>query len=238
MATKKILLGLTTTPGSDWRKKIEEISKFNIKEISLFPTFLDIESRRELYNLLENSIVKEISHVHLRNDMEIWELEYLMNTFKTHLFNVHPINDKYPREHDYSKFSKSIYIENVLGLSRNLPLVEEVESSAGLCIDFAHWQDTILKENANYNNELVKLLNKFKIGCCHISAAKNKKTDGSFETGIETYEKHWFDNLTNFDYIAKFKNYLPNIISLELENSFEEQLKVKEYLENIINHKI
>jgi len=40
MGKRNILLGLTTTPRSDWRGKVEEIKKFKIKELALFPTFL------------------------------------------------------------------------------------------------------------------------------------------------------------------------------------------------------
>lgn len=36
------------------------------------------------------------------------------------------------------------------------------------------------------------------------------------------------------DYVKKYKKYLSDIISIELENSFKEQLKVKQYLEKIL----
>lgn len=68
----KILLGLTTTPKSDWREKVKEIEKFGIKELALFPTFLSPDERKELYTLLEKTKIKNIPHVHLRDDMEEW----------------------------------------------------------------------------------------------------------------------------------------------------------------------
>ncbi|MDD5464316.1 MAG: hypothetical protein PHP62_04145, partial [Candidatus Moranbacteria bacterium] len=66
----EILLGLTTTPKSDWRGKVEEMKKFGIKQIALFPTFLKIDDRKELYKLLEDIDGLEIPHVHLRDDFK------------------------------------------------------------------------------------------------------------------------------------------------------------------------
>jgi len=43
---RKVLLGLTTTFGSDWRAKIKEIDKLKIQEIALFPTCLGEKNRK------------------------------------------------------------------------------------------------------------------------------------------------------------------------------------------------
>ena len=59
MGNKKILLGLTTTPGSDWRKKVSEIDKLGLKELALFPTCLNEQERKELYGLLEKTKLKD-----------------------------------------------------------------------------------------------------------------------------------------------------------------------------------
>jgi len=58
---KKILLGLTTTPKSDWREKVREIEKFRIKEIALFPTMLEMKGRKKLYGLLERTNLRACS---------------------------------------------------------------------------------------------------------------------------------------------------------------------------------
>mgnify|MGYP000054681782 CR=1 FL=1 len=52
----EILLGLTTTPNSDWKGKVEEMKKFGIKKIALFPTFLPIEKRKEFENNLSRNV--------------------------------------------------------------------------------------------------------------------------------------------------------------------------------------
>jgi hypothetical protein len=63
---RKILLGLTTTPRSDWREKIREIDELGLEEAALFPTFIHLPERKELYGLLEKTGIKKAPHVHLR----------------------------------------------------------------------------------------------------------------------------------------------------------------------------
>ena len=88
---KKILLGLTTiTPKEEWKNKVKEIDELGIKEVALFPTCLNLEERKELYRLLENTKLERIPHVHIREeDTESWELDYLVKRYKTQVFNTH-----------------------------------------------------------------------------------------------------------------------------------------------------
>ena len=237
MPNHKILLGLTTTQGSDWKRKVEECRKFNIQEIALFPTSVNFESRKELYKLLENSPVKSIPHVHLRNDMEIEELDYLTERFHTQVFNIHPRKDVHPFTNDYGKHIPNIYVEN----SSFVPEIEELKKWGGLCIDFSHWQDEVQKNNQSQIMVMQEAARKFKIGCSHVSAVGDKLIkvqDVKFpEVFYEGYSKHVLSDLKELDYMKNFIAYIPEFVSIELENSFEEQLKVKKYLEDLINNK-
>ncbi|HAT74608.1 MAG TPA: hypothetical protein DCS28_01010 [Candidatus Moranbacteria bacterium] len=236
MPNHKILLGLTTTPDSDWRKKIEECKKFDIQEIALFPTAIGFESRQELYRLLENSPVKNIPHVHLRNDMEKEELDYLVEKFHTQVFNIHPRKNVHPFTNDYEKHIPNIYVEN----SEVAPEIEELEKYGGLCVDFSHWQDAVLKNDQEHISKMQEAVGKFKIGCSHISGVGSvleKFQDAKFpEIIYEGYSKHTLSELKELDYMKNFIQYLPELVSIELENSFEEQLKVKKYLEDLISN--
>jgi hypothetical protein len=127
MENKKILLGLTTTFNSNWKEKIEETGKFNITEVALFPTALKIRERKELYKRLENSPVRNIPHVHIRSDFELWEMDYLSEKYQTQVFNHHP-EKKYGLENDLAKYWKKIYVEN----SNGLPAEKELQKYAGL----------------------------------------------------------------------------------------------------------
>jgi hypothetical protein len=232
MKDKKILLGLTTTSRSNWREKIKEIKFYNIQEIALFPTVLSPEERKKLYRLLEKSPIERISHVHLRNDMELWELDYFVEKYQTQVFNIHP-EKSHPPFFDYSKYASRIYIENV----KEIPTIEELKKCGGLCLDLTHWEKFSQLKGKEYNEKILKLIGRFQIGCCHISAIRNISCKiPFFKKLVLKNHTHFLKKLSDLDYIQKYFDYLPEIISIELENSFREQLKVKEYLEKIINN--
>lgn len=227
----KVLLGLTTTPKSKWRENIKEIDRFSLSEIALFATGMKAEERKECYELLEKTDLKEIPHVHLRDDMAIWEIEYLIKKFKTQLFNTHPQANRY--RFDFKKcpqYTNKIFIENV----EQTPAEKELENSGGLCIDFSHWENSSMKNDAPYCKEMISLTEKYPIGCCHISAVTSEPQKDA-EWG--KFTNHYLSKLSELDYMKKYVKYLPKYISLELENSFEEQLACKKYLEKIIYEK-
>jgi hypothetical protein len=228
MTEKKILLGLTTTPDSDWRGKVREIDKFSIKEVALFLGPLKKNEREIIYGELKKTQLKSIPHVHARTDMDAAEFDYITEKYGTEVFNIHSLKD-YPlvKDIDFSKYYKKIYLENV----QIVPDEKEVKMFGGLCIDFSHWENGKLTNWKAYEN-FGKLVKKYPIGCCHISAITDKLVKWP---EWSTYDSHNFNKLEEFDYIKNFIDYLPNLISIELENSFEEQLKVKKYLEKIIN---
>jgi len=234
----EILLGLTTTPGSDWHGKIEEIKKFGIKKVALFPTFIGAEKRKELYELLEDTEDLKISHVHLRNDMTNEEIEYFINKYDTEVFNIHPQNKLYSFSDDFLKYADRIFLENLI----MIPAEDELRKYAGLCIDLSHWEDCTLQQNMDYNESsipydeaMVSRIKKFPVGCCHVSAIKNQLHPDVGMPGRMEYCEHMLDEISEVDYVKKYIKYLPKYISLELENCFEEQLKVKKYLEEILN---
>lgn len=230
MKNKKILLGLTTTPESDWREKTKEIDKFSIKEIALFPTFLEAEERKELYALLEETGLESIPHVHLRpSDMPIEELDYFVSKFKTKVFNIHSPKE-FPVNYDYSKYKEIIYLEN----TNFVPTEEEInKSGVGLCIDFSHWENGMKIKWPGYEN-FDELVEKYPAGIGHISAMTEKLVH--WPNDWKTYDSHMMEKVSQFDYIKKYIKYLPDMVSIELENSLEEQIEVKEYLEKIINN--
>ncbi len=225
----KVLIGLTTI--TNWRGKTEEIFRYGIKEASLFPTFLKTKEREELYKILEKSPIKRIPHVHLRGDMELEELEYLIKRYHTKVFNIHADGGEYPYKLDYSKYIKMIYVEN----SDKVPSWKELKEYRGVCIDFSHWENGVLKNDRQYF-DFEEKVKKFKIGCCHISAIKKELTK---ELDVEikrrmSYSSHLLKDYHELDYIKKYKKFLPRFISIELENPLREQLKIKKYLEKII----
>jgi hypothetical protein len=228
MKNKKheILLGLTTTPNSDWHAKVEELKKFKIKKVALFPTFLSIHKRKELYELLDEIKGLKIPHVHLREqDVQQWEMEwYLSHGAK--VFNIHM------GEHNnkvLKKYKDCVFVEN--HTFKSIP-EKQLIANAGICLDFQHWKraqtacEIVFKHTKEYAE-------KFTIGCCHVSPLPKKRN-----FIVRFFKKvggHYMISIDEFDYLLEFKKYLPKYISLEVENSFEKQLKVKKYLEKILN---
>ncbi len=210
---RKILPSITTVPGSFWKKKLKNTS---LKEVAVFPTFL--EERKEFYDLLEKSKVKSIPFVHLRGDMELWELDYFVQKYQTEIFNIHS-KDQHPILNDFSKYKNIIYIENHKYLSE-----KEINNFAGICLDLSHLEESRLLNKKKYQANK-KILKKYKIGCNHISAIKKNLEKAT----------HFLNDLSELDYLKKYPScYFSNFIALEFKNSLEEQLKIKKYLEKII----
>jgi len=81
----------------------------------------------------------------------------------------------------------------------------------------------------------IGILEKYRFGCGHISAV-NSTPKYSAEFNLNYYSQHYFESLRDFDYLKNYRQkYLPLIVALELENSLEEQLKAKNYIENLFS---
>lgn len=232
---RKILVSVTTlTPGL-WEKKIKEIDRLKIKEIALFLTVTNYRERQLIYRQLEKTSLKQIPFVHLRSDMKTSEIEYLITRFKTKAFNVHPTAEGINFIKKNKKYSKIIFIENIL---LDEYFLQGLKKAGGICLDVSHWEDYGFKQKLSSFRDFKKYLNKYKIGCCHISGMKNKAFYFYIEeTGkkVKNYSSHKLADIKELDYIKKYKKYLRGYIAIELENSLVEQLEIKKYLEKIIN---
>jgi hypothetical protein len=221
----EILLGLTTTPGSDWKGKVEEMKKFGIKRIALFPTFLPVEKRKELYNLLEEIDGLVIPHVHLREqDFEQWEIDWLISR-GAQVLNIHAGKHSNPV---LETVKDKMFIENHI---TTYIKEAQLKENAGICLDFQHWERARRKFPvvAEKTERYAKL---FTIGCCHISPLPKFKN--IWLRILKRVSGHYMCSLDELDYMAAYRDYLPQYISLEIENSFEQQLKAKRYLEKLL----
>ncbi len=237
MANRKILLGLTTiTEGDEWKNKVKEIDELGLKEIALFPTCLDSGQRQELYSLLEKTKLQAIPHVHLREeDVEGEELDYLVSRFKTQVFNIHPSLEAINFIDKNKKYKNSIFVENILMDNDNF--AEVAAYCGGICLDLAHWESHAFIKKEEQYQILSGLLKKYKIGVNHLSAVKGEIVhyhDAIYDKDFYDYSDHNLADLSEVDYVLKHKNYLADIISLELENPLKRQLEVKKYLEKIL----
>lgn len=211
---------------------MKEINKLGIEEAAVFPTCLDVEKRKKFYRLLEKSGIKNIPFAHLRGDMKIKELDYFVENFNTRVFCIHTARE-FPFIYDYSRYKKLIYIENTY-----YPLSEkEISGFGGVCVDFSHLENDRLFCRKKFEHN-IKVIEKFPVGCNHISAVKNEiwiDEENRFEKIRYRHDYHQLEKLSELDYLKSYPlKYFSSYISVELENSFEEQLEAGEYIRKII----
>lgn len=60
--------------------------------------------------------------------MEIWELDYLVKTYNTKAFNIHPLSE-FSLKYNLDKYSNCIYIENTYAKYNE----QEIKKFAGTC---------------------------------------------------------------------------------------------------------
>jgi len=238
MKTSKhqIYLGLTTTRGSNWREKIEEIKSLGLKEIALFPTALEPGERHELYQELAKTTIEYIPFVHLRHDSTQEEIDYFKDKYKTRLFNIHANLDSL-ENFTQSLDKELIYIENTDRLKKEF--FTALADFAGLCLDIAHFEDYGILQHDNSYKDFDRVISNNKIGYCHASTVRDKPYFRHYEyfsSHDDHYSAHLMEKVEDFDYLKKYRDILPEIIALEIENPLKEQLKAKEYVEKIISN--
>jgi len=218
---EQFLPSITTT--KEWKSKIEEIDKLGLEKIALFLTRL--EDRKEIFSLLEKTTLKEIPFSHIRSDMKPEELDYLINRWNCQVFNLHPLSE-FPLVYDYSKYVDKIYIENVYFSFKK----EDIKGFAGVCLDFSHLEDDKKSRRKEFKRR-IKIINKFKIGCNHISAVKEEPFID--EKGHSIFSCHFLNDFSELNYLKEYEDkYFSDYCAIELENSLEEQIKVIEYIVN------
>jgi len=215
----RILPGITTTDLSKLEENVDSLARLHIPEIALFPTTLELPERSALYKYLEKHDVI-IPHIHARADMEDAEFEYLINRFKTQVFNTHGSNENHALENRSSKFRKQIFVESPVS---NIFLDSDMENFGGICYDFSHLEENRRNWPICYNNQ-ISFSERYPIGCCHISAVR----------GAHSY--HRLDTMADIQYMQLYTAYLPPLLSLELENTLTEQLEIKKHLSKLLQN--
>jgi len=227
MKNRQILPTITTKIKSAWRDKVKEVKKLRLKEVALFLTCLNQKERKELYQLLKETNIGSIPFVHLRSDMELWELDYLVKHYQAKVFNTHTKRD-FPFLYNLDRYKKIIYIENVYK-----PLDEaEIKEFAGICLDLSHLENARIFKPKIYKHN-ISLIEKYPPGCSHISPNKNFLMLDEDKPLPE--EPHYLKNLSELDYLKRYPlKYFGAFVAIELENTIAEQLKVIQCLKKIL----
>lgn len=227
----KIYLGLTTTRTSVWQDKIKEIKKLKLEEVAVFPTTLEEDERWQLYKALLGTSVKYVPFLHLRQDTEQEEIEFFAKNFKTKLFNVHPGRETMDHYETFPNRKTQIFVENT---DVNKEFSKSVSFFAGICLDVSHWEDYgTIQKDPGYK-DFAKTLTDNKIGFAHLATVRKKpcrRDYGKFGHHLWHYSAHLMEKPSDFEYLKKYRGYLPEIMGIELENPLSEQMKAKKYIE-------
>jgi hypothetical protein len=232
---KNILLSITTTNEATWMDRIREVDELELEEVALFPTNFLTTDRKLLYRLLEETGLKKIPHVHLREDFSVAEIEYFISRWHTKVFNIHLLPDSLKLLSEAKAYRDIIFLENLNTITPEF--IAALEMCGGICLDISHWEDWGVRQSQPGYENFLDLLKKYRIGCNHISAITDQQlcfTDKHTGETKKAYNRHFSRSLKDFDYLKKYTAYLSPIISIELENSLEEQLKIKKHLEKTI----
>jgi len=230
-SSKKILVSLTTWK-TDWREIIKDLTKFEVTEIGFFPTWIPKAERRLIYEELKKSTVKSIPLVHMRTDMDRAEYDFLAEEYGAKVFNVHDMPEFLEFIKKNPDVASTIYVENGYTLE---PLFFDIlKLCGGLCIDLAHFEDFGTRQNIEGYNDLKAILRQKKIGMTHIGAIFEEPYWNDDDPPKLTHESHTMQSLSDLDYLKDHIELFAEYNAIELTNSIEEQLKVKEYIETNI----
>jgi len=204
----KIYPAITICPKYSWRYKLGEINSLGLKEVSLFPTFPifdKIAVRREFYQAIEQSCIKYIPHVHIRNDFKQWELDFFYHNYGTRAFSIH---ESFSKDlYKWPKYHKFLYLK--YDYDNSISTKDSFKDVGGLCIDFAHlWasKNRITKEYQRVKIEIKK----YKVDCNHLNGYSHRYK----------HDLYYVRYQHQLDYLKEIpKKYFSNIISLEMNNS-------------------
>lgn len=230
----KILVSLTTLDNPDWQRNLADLKRFGIKEFAIFPNC--INSREERMELFE-SVIRELGQVsipfsHIRADMHPDEIDFMVKNFNTKAVNIHPTSE-WPTTYDLSNYKDIIYVENAGPAFWNGLTDKDIEGFAGVCLDLSHLESVRLQKVAGYDVN-INISKKYKIGANHMSAMTDKLTEVP-QYNSATYDNHYLSDLKEMDYIKQYyPKYFGPYAAIELKNSIEDQIKIKDYVEKML----
>ena len=224
-----IIPGLTSTRKDRIPAWIQGLRHSAVRTVALFPTVLSSSERRALYEELSTIEGLHVPHVHLRTDCDEREMEYLTRTFGTSLFNIHPAGTRHEFGSVPVGFESRVYVENVDAP----PADHELGELGGICVDYSHLESARARGRGDYVATVERQMSEFPIGCCHVSAIR-KDDPNAWNGGPDHHE---YLDLSHLDYMTRYAESLPpEWASLELENTFDEQLDAIEYLGQLFAH--
>jgi hypothetical protein len=211
-----------TGEGDGWRQKIEDINKLKIASAAVFIERFEKEQRKELYDALLYSCIKEVPLVHMRHDAAADEMEFFIKNFGTKLFNIH--EDTFNFIDQWRGYWDKLYLE--MNYDSNIAANVDISKIGGFCVDLAHLKAAIAR-GADEAFYIISHLKKTNVSSNHLSGYSFDKNE----------DVHFASDLKDFDYLAVLpKAAFGQIIAMEVDNDIADQLKFKDRAAKILNN--
>ncbi len=222
-----ILYGLTANPLTDWHGEIIKMAGLKIDTLALFLRDLPLESRRALYRDLEAAPPRSIPFVQLAADVEEWELRYLVAKYQTESFSLPASDTAFAFAGALAEPLPRMYIENPTRI-KDTPLFNESSCGrihlSGVCLDTAALERNRVSDPKGYET-VIRVLDHCSIGAAIISPVS--------ESLLARFAKpsKRLDSLKQLRYLSHLPpSYFGEMIALNIENTFEEQVEIRAYL--------
>lgn len=226
-----VLMGLVCNQGARWQTKLPSLVNLQVRELGLFLHDVPLATRREIYRELEKSSLVKIPYVQLALDADDSEIEYLVHKYSTAIFSLPPIAASYTIANRRAADPQTILIENPGPTLKTPEFSEEALSRPGIqgiCLDTALLEGDRLHRSKVYQSNLYAL-DHHPVQCSVISPVPA----GMFSRFSNKISRH-LSSLTSLRYLNNLPpKYLQTTLVLQLDNFFDEQVEVKQYLETI-----
>ncbi len=225
MESERLLIGLTGRNEKQVIKKIKQAEKLGITKAALFLEMVSPKGKQKIYKLLEKTNIKEFPLVHIRNDMEKQELEFLIKNFHSKCLTIHESSFNHLKK--WKGYEKYLYLE--FNYDDCIPKNVIVEKIGGFCVDLSHFKAAKERKVKEYDYIMKRKTKKKMFIGNHLNGYNKKKK----------IDIHKVKNKKQFDYLLTLPNFVfGKYIALEMFNSVKSQLKYKEYLTKLLKNKL
>ncbi|MCD4761537.1 hypothetical protein K8R32_01105, partial [bacterium] len=106
---QRICLSITGIEDKDWQSKLDEINNLGLDTVALILESFSKKQRQLIYEALEDSSVKNIPLVHLKNDMSREEIEFLRDKYKSQYLTIH--EDSFKKIEKWHGHYQNLFLE-------------------------------------------------------------------------------------------------------------------------------
>jgi len=208
---KNVLVSVAGAGKNSLLSKIKEINQRKITRACLFLTMVDKTERRQVYQALLKSTIKEIPLVHLRNDMSLEEVLFLEEHFHPTYYTIHANSFRYLFK--WLGFKKRLYLET--SNSEKILDITKVEIVGGFCVDLAHFKIEEKRQSPQYKYQMSYAKQSRLFVCNHLNGYSY----------FRIKDLHLIRRSRDLSYLKTLPSFIfGKIIALEMKNPIREQL--------------